>query len=231
MTKARRPAQDRGFTLVEVLVAMLILAIMAAMAWRGVDSMARSREMAQEHLGRTLRVQSVIAQWEADLQAVVDTQTVPALGFDGATLRMTRTQPQGVQMVLWSLHGNRWLRWAGPVVTTVDALQEQWMSTMQFQGQESGQLVALEGVDRWQVYCFRGATWSNCQSTGNIAVTPVSSAGAASQPSPAAGASAPPAAPVVRQALPSGVRLRLQFLDNAGFGGPLTRDVAMLSGS
>lgn len=225
-----------GFTLIEVMVALLILSVMAAMAWQGVDGMARSREVAQDNLSRTLRLQTVIAQWEADLHAVVDTQTVPALSFDGATVRMTRSNPQGVQVVLWTLRGKQWLRWAGPGVTTVNALQEQWMRSLQYQGKESGQLVAFDGVQQWQIYCFVGSTWSNCQSTGNLVVAPVSSASAAAgsstTPPPATAGvgvgSAAGSLASLHQALPSGVRLRVDFDPSSRLTGAIHRDVAVL---
>ena len=40
------------------------------------------------------------------------------------------------------------------------------MRTQQFQGDETGQLRALAGLDQWQVFFFQGNAWSNCQSTG-----------------------------------------------------------------
>ena len=71
----RRPALRRGsagFTLVEVLVALVVMATMAAMAWRGIDALVRSRETAQGHLAQTARLQTVMAQWELDLRALQD---------------------------------------------------------------------------------------------------------------------------------------------------------------
>ena len=47
--------RSRGFTLVEVLVALLVLSIMAAMAWRGVDGIVRTRDASQRQLEQTLR--------------------------------------------------------------------------------------------------------------------------------------------------------------------------------
>ncbi|MDO8376410.1 MAG: prepilin-type N-terminal cleavage/methylation domain-containing protein, partial [Aquabacterium sp.] len=38
-------ATRQGFTLVEVLVALVIMAVIAVMGWQGVDSMARSRDI------------------------------------------------------------------------------------------------------------------------------------------------------------------------------------------
>ena len=78
-----------GFTLVEVLVALLVLALMAGMAWQGVDGIARARSASQGVIDQTLRINAVIGQWESDLARVQDTGAVPALNFDGATLRRT----------------------------------------------------------------------------------------------------------------------------------------------
>lgn len=205
--------RSRGFTLVEVLVALVIMALMAGMAWQGVDGIVRTRDASQKQLEQTLRLNTVLAQWQTDLAAVQDTGAVPPLVFDGATLRMTRSVPDGIQVVVWSMRpqgtSNAWERWASPAVTGSAALQDSWFTSQQLQGGEPGQLRALEGLSQWQVYFFQGNSWSNAQSTGNLAA-----------PAPAAPASA--AAP--RQALPSGVRVVLSFAEGSGLNGTLTRD-------
>ncbi|HOY36905.1 MAG TPA: prepilin-type N-terminal cleavage/methylation domain-containing protein [Piscinibacter sp.] len=205
--------RTRGFTLVEVLVALVIMALMAGMAWQGVDGIVRTRDASQKQLEQTLRLNTVLAQWQTDLGAVQDTGAVPPLVFDGATLRLTRSVPDGVQVVVWSMRpqgtANAWERWASPAVTGSAALQDSWFTSQQLQGGEPGQLRTLEGLSQWQVYFFQGNSWSNAQSTGNVAVPP-----------PAAAASA--AAP--RQALPSGVRVVLTFAPGSGLNGSLTRD-------
>jgi general secretion pathway protein J len=214
-------APQRGFTLVEVLVALLVLALMAGMAWQGVDGIVRTRSASQARLEQTLRLNSVLGQWEKDLAAVQETSAVPALVFDGATLRLTRRAEtatgSGVQVVAWSLrpdaNGTAWQRWAGPVVTQISALQESWMASQQLLGGEPGQLRTLEGLTGWQMYFFypNGNTWSNAQSSGNVVA-------------PALSASAPP---VVQSTLPTGVRIVLSFAPGSGYGGPLTRDALL----
>ncbi len=212
----RAPGRSaRGFTLVEVLVALMLMAVMAGMAWQGVAGIVRARDASQARLELTLRVNTVMAQWEQDLGAIQETPSTPALLFDGATLRMTRHAADGMQVVAWALRGGNGsgtgtiTRWAGPVVTSSGALQESWLRTLQFLGNETGQLRTLEGVSQWQIYFFRGNAWSNAQSSADIVA-----------PSP--GASAPP-----RQALPTGVRAVLSFGAGSGLNGTLTRDVAL----
>ena len=78
----RNPGQS-GFTLVEVLVALLLMAILTAMAWQGLDGVLRAREASREVVARTTRLATVLMQWEQDLQAVYDTGVVPSLAFDG----------------------------------------------------------------------------------------------------------------------------------------------------
>ena len=59
---------------------MVIMAIMSLMAWQGVDGIVRSRESNQIRLERTLRLETVIAQWEQDLASLQETgNVVPAL--------------------------------------------------------------------------------------------------------------------------------------------------------
>ena len=218
-----------GFTLVEVLIALFVMAIMTGMAWRGVDGIVRSRDAAQSRLEQTLRLNTVIAQWEQDLASIQDSSVVPqALSCDGATVRISRRTPTGLQIVAWSLRpdaaGAAWVRWAGPSVTTSGELQQSWLRSLQLQDNEPGALRALTGLEQWQVYFFQGNAWANCQSTGDVAAV-------AAPVAPASGASAPtPIRVTVRQALPKGVRLVLTFGPGIGLTGPggdLTRDTQL----
>jgi general secretion pathway protein J len=209
MFHAPRVGSAAGFTLVEVLVALFIMAVMAGMAWRGIDGLIRARDGSQAAIERTMRLNTVLTQWEQDLAALHDTAVVPPLTFDGRTLRLTRVVEGGVRLVAWSLRGSVWQRWAGPVQTRVGPMQESWLASEQLLGNEAAQLTVLEGVDDWQVYFYRGNAWSNAQSSADVAAPPP------------AGASAPTAAPA-RDLLPGAVRLVLTVA-----GKTLTRDIAL----
>ena len=177
---ARQPsglATARGFTLVELLVALLVMAVLTLMAWRGVDGIVRARDISQAELDRSLRLNTAIAQWDRDLLALSDTTAVPPLSYDGATLRLVRrvdagtigpNSGPGVQLVAWSLRGAQWTRWAGPVVTRVADLQESWLRSQQATADAGAALVLLDGVSDLQIQFFRNNGWSNPQSSGDI---------------------------------------------------------------
>ena len=211
-----------GFTLVEVLVALVIMSTLALMAWQGVDGIVRTRDASQTRLERTLRITTVLAQWELDLTSLHETDVVPALTFDGARLRLTRRTADGVQLVSWALMPStneaeagtsQWVRWAGPSVTTSAALQESWLRSQLLQDNDPAMVKTLSGLTQWQLYCFRGNAWTNCQSSGDVAQVAAT---------PGSGVAPPPAKTV----LPSGMRLVLTFAGGGGFDGTLTRDVA-----
>ena len=227
----------RGFTLVEVLVALVIMAVVAAMGWQGVAGMSRAREIATAASERTLRLSAVVGQWEADLAAVYDSPQVPGLSFDGASLRIARRTEDGVQLVVWSLREGFWRRWPGPVSRRAGELQQAWLASQQLQGNEPGQLQLLEGVTNWQLYFWRGQGWSNAQSSGDLVENtrpppPVPAQGA-SAANPAeggasaaggggGGAAAAAGNPSQRSQLPSGVRLQIELPE-----GQILRDVML----
>jgi len=159
--------QPRGFTLVEVLVALMIMAVLSTMAWQGIDGIVRARDISKAQLDRSLRLNTVIAQWDQDLSAVQDVATLPALAFDGANLRLVRQVAGGAQLVVWTLQGAEWKRWTGPVVTRVGELQESWMRSQQLMGNETGMLKLLDGVSSVHIEFYRGNSWTNAQSSGD----------------------------------------------------------------
>lgn len=221
---AGRARRNGGFTLVEVLVSLVVMATLALMAWQGVDGIVRTRDASQARLESTLRLGTVLAQWEQDLASLQDTGAVPALTFDGATLRLTRHTDEGIQLVAWSLlpsgdtstgedgsggAGEKWVRWAGPSVTSTGALQDSWLRSQSIQSTSPGALRTLSGLAQWQVYCYRNNAWTNCQSSNDVVATPGTGGGG-----------------TTRTVLPSGLRLVLTFAGGDGIAGTLTRDVA-----
>ena len=215
---ARRPG---GFTLVEVLVALFVMALMAALAWRGVDGVLRGRDAGRDAIDRTVLLATVMSQWQTDLQSLHDDSGTPTLTFDGRTLRLVRKAEGGVQLVAWSLYGRVWQRWTSEVTTRQADLQQAWLRSQQLQGNEPGQVRLLEGVSTWQAQrqFAEDNAWTNFQSTGDLqAVTP-SVANAAS-------AASAPASNRNTDQLPLAVRVILTI-----DGKTLTRDIMIAAAS
>jgi general secretion pathway protein J len=66
----------RGFTLVELLVALALLAIAFGLAWRGLDGILRQRERLQVEQQQAERLARFMAQLQADIDALIDVQAL-----------------------------------------------------------------------------------------------------------------------------------------------------------
>jgi general secretion pathway protein J len=93
MKRARR---SRGFTLVELLVAITVLAIVAVLGWRGLDSILRSRVTLTQQMEHTRGIQLAFAQMQNDLEQLATGNaligTRQNLVADNARLIFLRTQ-------------------------------------------------------------------------------------------------------------------------------------------
>ncbi|MBU3630713.1 type II secretion system protein J [Polynucleobacter sp. AP-Melu-500A-A1] len=71
MRPTKKPHQDAGFTLVEVMVALLIMAIVGLMAWRGMDSLIRGRENIEGRAKKDAVYLQLVHQFERDCQEML----------------------------------------------------------------------------------------------------------------------------------------------------------------
>ena len=169
-----------GFTLIEVMVALTIMAILAALAFRGIDALVHAKDASLQATDRTLKLNTGMSQFEYDISQVIDSKVLPQpLMFDGATLRMARRTPDGVQLVLWSLQDRRWQRWASGSYIHMSELTDAWMRSQQWSAVSGNAVTVLENVDSFQYYACNpnstassGCSWNNGGSSTGTAVTP-----------------------------------------------------------
>lgn len=168
-----RRSPSRGFTLVELLVALFVLSLVAILSWRGLDGMTRAQSTTQERADQVLSLQVGLAQWQADLDALVQLPQVGALDWNGRVLRITRRSSpgagQGVVVAAWSqrvVNGQGWwLRWQSPLLTDRAQVQQAWQradlwsqSAVEAEREREVQVVPLA---QWQLFYFRGNAWSH----------------------------------------------------------------------
>ena len=173
--------RQSGFTLVEVMVALLIMAILSALAFRGMEALVRAKDSALLSTDRTLKLNTGMSQFEYDISQAIDTKILnPPIMFDGATLRMARRTPDGVQLVLWTLQDRRWQRWASGSYTHMSELTDAWMRSQQWSAISGNAITVLENVDAFQYYACNpnstatsGCSWNNGQSSAGTNVAPV----------------------------------------------------------
>lgn len=101
-----------GFTLVELLVAITILAVVAVLGWRGLDGIVRARVALTQNLEKMRGMQLTFAQLQNDCARASDgarlRDAVP-LAVEGQRLILVRNvyaddQPSRMQVVTYRLH-------------------------------------------------------------------------------------------------------------------------------
>ncbi|MDO8279904.1 MAG: prepilin-type N-terminal cleavage/methylation domain-containing protein [Burkholderiaceae bacterium] len=213
-----RPAA-RGFTLVELLVALGVMALLAMLSWRGLDGMARAQSQTQTRSDEVLTLQAGLGQWSADLDALVQLPQASAIDWDGRVLRLTRRSTRapsdGVLVVAWSRResdGGQWLRWQSPPVTTRGALETAWLMAATWArtpGDEQRRFeVPVAALQDWQIFYFRADAWTHPQS---------------SDTGPGLAALRATAVPGIAT-IPDGVRLVLTLPPGQALSGRITRD-------
>ena len=208
----------RGFTLVELLVALFALALLAILSWRGLDGMMRAREVTEARADEVLALQTGLAQWGADLDAITSFAPTPAIEWNGRVLRLTRQSSQapadGVRVVGWTRREGQWRRWQSPPVFSRGDLDAAWLQADLWSQNPSdaarAQEVVIAPLVEWQLFYFRDNAWSHPQSAATSTTTTSSPTGAA--------------ATTTNSPLPDGVRLVLQLPEGRALSGQLQRD-------
>lgn len=233
---ARSGGTISGFTLVELLVALFILSIVAVLSWRGLDGMTRAQSATQARADQVLALQVGLAQWQADLEALVPQPRQPSLDWNGRVLRILRLTSAGgepgVIVAAWSRRAidgqGQWLRWQSPVLSTRAQVQEAWQRADTWSqnagNAERAREVAIVPLEQWQLFYFRGNTWSHPLSS-DTSTTADGTAPPAQPPASAASGTAPATSrpiPPSPSPLPDGIRLVLTLPAGSAISGHVT---------
>jgi general secretion pathway protein J len=128
LTFARRTARARGFTLIEILSALLVLSLLALMSYRGLGAVLDAREHTRYETDKWRRVATFLARFERDVQLAAPRPVRSASTSTDTTIGATAgTSPA----------------WRGDVITTEQARLE------------FSRFAATEGVDTARRIAYR----------------------------------------------------------------------------
>lgn len=153
----------RGFTLVELLVAISILAIVAVLGWRGLDGIVRARVALTQQMETTRGMQLAFAQMQSDCEHiaqrdVVDQRPYLLVGADRLTLVrevFTENQPSRLQVVAYRIVNGTLMRRESQPTRDLVQLDALWQAVTS--DADTNPAVAIQtGVTGMQV-----ATWLN----------------------------------------------------------------------
>lgn len=121
--------KHKGFTLIEMVIAIALLAIVALMSWRSLTGIIRGQQGVIETMTDLREVDRMFDQLSIDLsEAVPDVDVgAAAIAFDGAQIRMVRTvdapgRPTRWQVVRYrSYDGVLWRELSAPLATRAAA--------------------------------------------------------------------------------------------------------------
>lgn len=201
----------RGFTLVELLVALFAMALMAGLGWRALDGMTRAQAAADARTTQVQALQAGLAQWIADLDALEALPQAGGLEWDGRVLRLTRRamagHGEGMIVVAWTSRRGEWVRWQSPPLASRGEVVATWQRAglwaIQPSEAKQGGEVSITPLAGWRLFYFRGNAWSH----------PLSSNG--------------PEAGIGHTAIiPDGIRLELDLPAGPALPGRIVRDWA-----
>jgi general secretion pathway protein J len=124
---ALQPPAARGFTLLELLVAITVLSLVSLISWRGLESLTATRNRLEPEAEEVRAMLTVFGQMELDVAQVVNPVFVPLpaapvnlRAADGGALEIVRFAPaasdeaSAVQVVVYRVSDGRLVREVTP---------------------------------------------------------------------------------------------------------------------
>lgn len=167
-----RPALARGMSLVEMMVAVLLLTLMSVLGWRALDGILRARATLHEQLQQSRSAQLAFAQIEVDCRHLVrsaDFNGQATLSTANGQLALLRSvalegHSDQLQIVVYRNEEGVLRRHTSPAGSDLKVLAAAWQATLQGQDHFDGVTLLTHGGSFELSLWRNGSGW---QSGGN----------------------------------------------------------------
>ena len=158
----------RGFTLVELLVAIGILAMVAVLGWRGLDGIVRARVALTADMETTRGMQLAFAQMQSDCEHLAGADVMArrqTLLWDLDRLTLVRkayveNEPSRLQVVSYRVVGGQLLRRESPGTRDLAQIEQLWQAMLSDAPAENTPAVVLQtGVAAMTVQGWLNGAW------------------------------------------------------------------------
>ncbi len=166
-----RPSLICGLTLIELLVAIGILAFIAVLGWRGLESLIRTRSSLDQELEQTRNLQIIFAQLQNDCAHIVQASLIDGqtpLVIDRNQLSLVRevsmeAMPTTLQWVSYRLENNTLYRLVSPATRDLQALQAYRLQLNADSNMTSSRVKLETGIQNFdvRVWANDGRGWIN----------------------------------------------------------------------
>jgi general secretion pathway protein J len=183
--QSRRKKRQKGLTLIELLIAISVLAFVAVLGWRGLDTIVRTRTALNEDLEQTRGLQLAFAQMQTDSAKIASATQLPDrspvdIGRDRLTLVRTTGgdgQPTRLQVITYRVRDGVLTRQESIPTRDLNELQQIFSAALN-DFNTANAVVLQTGVDAMTMRVWDGRNWqTNQTSTPQASSQPVAPGG------------------------------------------------------